>query len=259
MFHARIRFMKGSPYTKRKDSLLRIIAVAGILVIIFRMVTDYIFVHDETQFNDGYFSIYVYFIMNSLLMVMLVYLLWRPYKLEIVALVAFPYALIVLLDRRVTPLAVNLFAVGMVALYSRGLLRRHPVRKALISVAGFLVPSIFRLRFGTDEFLMWLPDNIVHIFSFGIIFTLLQSGHQLRKKANPNDEVLCLSDFPELDERDKEWIRLALDNTKFDYIAKHYKVSSGTVKNRMRQIYKMLGVSDRLSMIVAYGKCKVVD
>ena len=31
--------------------------------------------------------------------VMLVYLLWRPYKLEIVALVAFPYALIVLLDR----------------------------------------------------------------------------------------------------------------------------------------------------------------
>ena len=251
--------MLGSSYSKKMNFWVRIVAVAGILIIALRIATDYIFLRGETEFKDGFFSIHVYFIMNSLLLLLFIYLLCKPYKLELVALVAFPYALIVLLDRRTTPLSVNLFAVGMIALYSRGLLRNHPVRKAVISVVGFLVPAILRLRFGIDEFVLWLPDTVVHIFSLGIIFVLLQSGHQLRKKAHPDEEILRLSDYPELLERDREWIRLALDNTKYDTIAYQYGVTSGTVKNRMRQIYKILGVCDRLSMIVAFGKCKVID
>ena len=111
--------MLGSSYSKKMNFWVRIVAVAGILIIALRIATDYIFLRGETEFKDGFFSIHVYFIMNSLLLLLFIYLLCKPYKLELVALVAFPYALIVLLDRRTTPLSVNLFAVGMIALYSR--------------------------------------------------------------------------------------------------------------------------------------------
>ena len=250
--------MKGSSYSKKTDFKLRLVAIAGLVILILRIVTDFIFWGDDTQFADGYFPIYVYYIMNGLLVLMFAYLIWKPFRLEFVAYAAFPYALIVLLDRRSTPLGVNLFAVGMIALYCRGLLRTHPVRKAVVAVVSFIVPALLRLRFGLGEFIEWLPDTVVQIFTLGIIFTLQQSAHQLRKKANPDHEVLRLGDYPDFNDRDKEWIRLALANTKFDTIASQYGVTSGTVKNRMRQIYKILGVSDRLSMIVAYGKCEVV-
>lgn len=249
--------MKEVLHSKKTDSILRLIAAAGLVVIIIRMITDYLFCVQDSELSPGTFPIQVYFVMNALLCLVFVYLLFKPYRLEVMSYIAFVYCAVVLLDRRDTPLAVNLFSVGMVALYCRGLLRRHPVVKALVSAAAFIFLTLLRLRFGTDEFLAWLPDNLTQIFTFAVIFSLLHTGHELRKKAKPEPEVLRLSDYPELSDRDKEWIKLALDNTKYDTIAKEYDVTPGTVKNRMRAVYKILGVSDRLSMLVAFGKCQV--
>jgi len=64
---------------------------------------------------------------------------------------------------------------------------------------------------------------------------------------------LDLSEYPDLTERDKEWIELALSQEKYDSIARRYNLSPNYAKKRKRVIFKILEVPDRLSVISEYS------
>ena len=66
-----------------------------------------------------------------------------------------------------------------------------------------------------------------------------------------------LSQYPELTQRDKEWLKQILDEKKYEEIANDSGVTVGTLKNRMHQVYNVVGIDDRISLISTYGGYEV--
>ena len=69
--------------------------------------------------------------------------------------------------------------------------------------------------------------------------------------------VLDLSQYPELTLRDKEWLRDILDEKKYEEIASASGVTVGTLKNRMHQIFNVIGIEDRIQLLANYGGYEV--
>ena len=66
-----------------------------------------------------------------------------------------------------------------------------------------------------------------------------------------------LSQYPGLTTRDKEWLRDILKEKRYEEIATASGVTVGTLKNRMHQIFNIVGVEDRISLLATYGGYEV--
>lgn len=138
-----------------------------------------------------------------------------PYKFEAVAVFAFLYTGVLLYADPLNPLSVLIYFLGFVSLYIRGLLKKKRLLKSCLISAGIIVME--------------------------------------KNKVKQNNCVLDLTLFPDLTQRDREWIEMALSQEKYDTIARQYNLSPNYVKNRMRIIFKILEVPDRLALIAKYS------
>ena len=69
--------------------------------------------------------------------------------------------------------------------------------------------------------------------------------------------ILDLSQYPELTLRDKEWLRDIIEEKKYEDIARDSGITIGTLKNRMHQIFLVIGVEDRIQLLATYGGYEV--
>ena len=137
-------------------------------------------------------------------------------------------------------------------LFSRGFFRKSRLTKIIVAIIIFFGLFATQLRFGADVFVESI--FVLAEYAFVVFLIILFYYLYLRNQGkSPIEKELDLSLFPELTERDKEWIELILQETKYSTIASQYKITEGAVKNRMRLIFKTLDVSDRIGFMATYG------
>ncbi len=244
---------------KKIDLFVRCLACGGILVLMYRSLTDAFLFLGSADVPKGEFPLYVYFVLNCICSIAFGVLIWKPHKLEVLASIAFLYAAVVFLDRRENPIGVCLYIAGIVSLYARGLMNRSKMLRYGIAVSVLVLLQLSRLRFGVEPFVDSVKETVSYLLVFVMIFVLLWNNANRATRRVASNNVLDLSKYPDLKQRDKEWVLLALQETKYDAIARQYGVTIGTVKNRMCVIFKILGVQDRISLLAEYGGYQVLE
>lgn len=180
----------------------------------------------------------------------LIILIIFPYKFEAVAVFAFLYTGVLLYADPLNSLSVLIYFLGIVSLYIRGLLKKKRLLKSCLISAGIIVILFSNIRYGWFFFLEDFENKIICCTVCMLIFMFIVME---KNKVKQNNCLLDLTLFPDLTQRDREWIEMALSQEKYDTIARQYNLSPNYVKNRMRIIFKILEVPDRLALIAKYS------
>ena len=235
-----------SLFSKHMALIYRCISVAAAVLI--AGITAYYMILGEYSLMD--FRLYL----NAFALAFVIFTIAWPVKIEFLATVTLVYAIEILIS---TPLRDNLMGFMMYVLtcaifFSRGFFRKNRMMKIILSIIIFFALFATELRFGAEIFVESL--FVLAEYSFVLFLIILFYYLYLRNQGkSPIENELDLSLFPELTERDKEWIELILLETKYSTIASQYKITEGAVKNRMRVIFKTLDVSDRIGFMATYG------
>ena len=221
-------------------------AILLLFVNIWLIIKDY--QYDKTLLGKLYSN---YKIINAVMLeIFIVYLIIFPYKFESIAICSFLYTASILYFNPLNQLSVVTYFLGIVSLYFRGLLKTKKTLKMIFLSTGYIIILFSNFRYGFNFFLEDLVEKISFSIVCSIIFCFIILGKNM---ARTNNLALDLNQYPDLTERDKEWIEMALSQEKYETIARKYKLSVNYVKNRMRIIYKILRVADRLSLISTYS------
>ncbi len=196
------------------------------------------------------FRIYI----NLFVLLFITFSIIFPVKIEFLAIVTFIYAVEILVS---TPFNQSIMGFMMYILtcaifFSRGYFRKKRFTKITCAVILYFLLFATQLRFGREDFVKAL--FMLAEYSFLLFLIIFFYYIYLRNQGkSPLEKFLDLSLYPELSDRDKEWIELILKETKYSTIAKQYNITEGTVKNRMRFIFKTLDVSDRIGFMATFG------
>lgn len=145
-----------------------------------------------------------------------------------------------------------LFALSLLTAYRSGYLQKNARIKILISSILFTLLLLTQIRYGFLYFIM----TSLEVFGTALILlvTALLLSEEINKFIKLNHpEVLMLSSVPNLTDRDKNFVRSIFNGEKFAYIASSNHVSLGTVKNRMSELYKIIGVADKTELLIRYN------
>jgi len=147
---------------------------------------------------------------------------------------------------------IYLLIFTLLSAYRSGYLKNHAKNKLIASSLLFTLLLITQIRYGLDFFI----GTIFVVFGTILILlvTALFLSEEIKKFIKLNHpEVLMLNSIPNLTDRDKNYLRSIFKGEKFAYIASSNYVTLGTVKNRMREIYKILGVADKTELLIRYN------
>ena len=235
-----------SLFSKNMALVYRCISIiASILILIY---TTANLILGNFSFTD--FHLYI----NLLALIFTIITIIFPIKTEFFATASFVYSVEILFTTILhqNVMGMMMYVLTCAILFSRGFFRKKRLFKTVCAVILFFIIFSTELRFGTADFVKSL--FYVAEYSFIIALIILFYYLYLRNQGkSPIEKILDLSLFPDLTDRDKEWIELILKETKYSTIANQYNVTEGTVKNRMRRIFKILDVSDRIGFMATYG------
>lgn len=229
--------------------IIRLTAVISALIILGLNITlllrEYRYDKIFTRMIFGY-----RFISTIMAEVFLIVLIIYPYKFESISIFSFIYTGVLLYADPLNPLSVLIYFLGIVSLYIRGLLEKQKRLKIFLISLCIIIILFSNIRYGWFFFLEDFESKIICCIVCVLLFMFIVME---KNKLKQNNCILDLTLFPELTPRDKEWIEMALSQEKYDTIARQYGLSPNYVKNRMRVIFKVLGVPDRLAMIAKYS------
>jgi len=204
--------------------------------------------------NEGLFAA------NSICLIIFIVLLFVPQCIELVAVIAFYFSFTYLITPALgkKPLGTLLYLLGVSSLVLRGMYRKHTKAKVLTTITIYILLTISDIRFGLPQMLDSIIDSLGLLLAYAV--SMVFFVHFLRSMhMNKIQKVLDLSQYPELTDRDKQWIRAILKDTKYEDIAKESGITIGTLKNRMHQIFTIIGVADRVGLLATYGGYEIKD
>lgn len=202
--------------------------------------------------ND--FAFELEFFVNLPIFIFLILNIIFPQKIEFLAFAAFIFSGKILFTSVLSknPAGFVLYIAACAILFARGYFRKNRWPKVGFFAVVFAALLFSEIRFGAYELLKSFFTFLC--YSFLIFVIILFYYLYLRNHGKSTlEKFLDLSSYPDLSDRDKEWLELVLKETKYSTIATEYDVTEGTVKNRMRYIYKVLEVSDRIGLMATYG------
>ena len=232
-------------FSNHLKTIYRCIAIAALLLIATIVVNHFV------QFG---FSFSIDFFVYLLIVLFITLNIIFPQKIEFLAIAAFIYSYKMLftstLDKNSEGFILYIAACSI--LFAKGFFRRNKWKKVILLSVIFAAFLLSEIRFGYIEFLKSLFAFLSYFFLLFVIILFYYLYLRNHGKSTL-EKYINLSSYPDLSERDKEWLELVLKDTKYSTIAAEYNVTEGTVKNRMRYIYKVLQVSDRIGLMATFG------
>ena len=256
--------MNKKDYSGSQKNLIRFFCVLGIVVEVLCILRLFI----RSDFNLGIpninnitdFSKSDLFIelIDFISLIVFVVLLFIPEKFVLFSLVAFFYSFKIIAVETVVenPIGILLYTMGVSCLLFKGFYRKHSHRKTYATLLLYLGLISLSMRFG----IMCFINSVVYTLGYGLamlvsIFFVVNFLKIIYE--HKTARVLDLSQYPELTLRDKEWLRDILDEKKYEEIAADSGITVGTLKNRMHQIFNIVGIDDRISLLATYGGYEV--
>ena len=256
--------MRDITFSKTARNLIRFFCIDGIAVevlCILRLLLRTgltLEIQNITDLNTFLMSDLNTAIVNGVCLIFFVILLFVPQHFIIFAIISFLYSFKIILVDTVAeyPIGQLLFMMGVSLLLFMGFYRYHRPTKILTSILINYLSIFTNLRFGTDVLINSLITAIGYtlVFFVTLFFTISFFRFLFVTK---NARVWDLSQYPDLTQRDKEWLKQIIDEKRYEEIAAASGVTVGTLKNRMHQIFTIIGMEDRIQLLATYAGYEV--
>ena len=244
--------------------VLRIASIVAIVVLARGIVTNILsIINIDTPNSERPGSIF-FCCINTFALVCFVILLIKPDKLTLFSIISFIYGISNLIGTDGIEVGIGylMFVLGTVALYVRGFFKNYRRIKICILLILFIAPVVSNIFLGIDVF----EKILFYILGYTIILSLtiiiLLKYLIESKQAVPGQKILDLRK-PVADglltERDADWLKKILNGEKYSSIAKESAVAEGTMRNKIRSIFKTINVTDRKQFLAIYDKALVIS
>ena len=256
--------MRQITYSKSAKNLIRFLCINGIIVEVLCILrlflrTDFTLeIPEITNLHTFLNSDLNIAIIDFISFAFFVILLFVPQHFSFFALITFLYSFkIILIDTIAeNPIGQLLYLLGISCLLYLGFFKTHRLIKIISSVLLNFLLILHSAQFG----IMVLINSLIVAVGYGLVYlvTIFFITNFLRLVyVRKNARVWDLSQFQELTLRDKEWLKQILEEKKYEDIAKEYGITVGTLKNRMHQIFNIVGINDRISLLATYSGYEV--
>lgn len=254
-------------YSKKMLHTYRIFSMFGLIIsiitVFFDIKNEYPLSHYFPFFltSENFFT----FAQNVICFFIFLVLVFKPQKFEYISIISFLYTIqiIVLEDNSNNIMGLFMYLLGISSFLIRGFFKKNMKLKFTLAIIIYFLLCTTKLRFGYYIFINYLIQTFGYslVFAITLFFIFEYNNQQIKKTENQNTQqnILDLSQFPELTDRDKLWIHKVQSDAKYETIAKESNVSLGTMKNRMHQIFKIIDVPDRISFLSVYGGYTIKD
>ena len=256
--------MRKITFSNPAKSLVRFFCLNGFLVEFLGLLRVFLRTHFQFNFSEinsmtAYFnSDFSILIVDSISLLLFIFVFIVPEKIGFVAIISFLYSFkIILIDTLAkNPLGQPLYLLGISCLLYSGFYKNHRLLKIILSVLFNFLLVGYSIRYGVDvllqSFIISVGYGLVLLASIFFTTNFLRLVHARRTA-----RVWDLSQYPDLTQRDKEWLKDILDEKKYEEIANDSGITVGTLKNRMHQIFNIIGIEDRIQLIASYSGYEV--
>lgn len=191
-----------------------------------------------------------YLILNSISIVLCIFLFFNPVKFELIAILAFLYSFISLYYEIENPIGILMYLMGLSIFIYRGFFKKHKTIKAVISGIIFLSLFFSEIRFGVQYFIETAVYKAGLIFLILCLFVFLAF---IISEPDSKEKTLNLANYPNLTFRDSIWLKDILNKKTYKEIAYENNMIVGSVKNRLKIIYDALEVGDKQGFLNKYS------
>ena len=193
-------------------------------------------------------------ILNTISCILCVYIYKHPSRLEIAASIFLYYCIWIDYIDSFSFVPIFLFFLSFIFFYITGFYEKFTILKYIVTIIIYLILILTPLRLGFFSYISSLIQNLAVSFcSVVLIFILF-----VLTETKSNSKYLNLHDFPELTQRDSEWLNALLNNEKYESIAIRYEMSPGSVKNRFKVIFKTLGLAGKTDFLNKYSRFTII-
>ena len=256
--------MREIAFSKSSKNLIRFFCIDGIIVEILGILrlflrTDFTLeIQEITNLHTFLMSDLNTAIVDFISLIFFIIVLFVPKHLILFSIISFLYSFkIILIDTIVKyPIGQLLYLMGTSCLVYLGLFRYHRLPKIITTILINYILIAHSIRFGVDV----LINSIIYAIGYTLVFfvTLFFATNFFRfLYTTKHARVWDLSQYPELTQRDKEWLKQILDEKRYEEIAADSGVTVGTLKNRMHQVFIIVGIEDRISLLATYSGYEV--
>ena len=145
--------------------------------------------------------------------------------------------------------------LALLCAYKGGFLRKHIKLKLIIFLILFTLCFLTQLRYGIlTTFRSMVKISIVGMLTAASL--LLLDDEIKNFIVAYNNKILKIYQYPDLNERDKTYLKAVLKGAKYETIAKENDVSLGSLKNKMTEIYRIINVADKTKLLIHYTHCE---
>lgn len=256
--------MRTITYSKAAKNLIRFFCIIGILVELLSILRYFLqsgFTLDIPEINslNTFFnSDFNIAILDFASLIFFVIVLFLPTRISLFAIITFIYSFkIILIDTLAkNPIGQPLYLMGISCLLFIGFFKTYRAFKIIFSVVLNFILIASNIRFGLEVMIQSFIASLGYGLSF--LVTLFFTANFLKYvHAQKTARIWDLSQYPELTQRDKEWLKCIIDEKRYEEIANEYGITVGTLKNRMHQIFSIVGIEDRISLLGTYGGYEV--
>ena len=251
-------------YSKSSLSLIRFLCINGILVELLCIIRLFIL---KGSFLDisGITNIMTFLqsdLLNAIVhfttLAFFIFLLFFPQYICYIGFLAFLYSIkIIIIDTLAAkPIGQLLYFIGISSFLFLGYYKNQRIFKIAASILFNMILISTNARFGA---IVCINSYIVSLgYSLALLLCTFFTTNFLRLVLmKKTARVWDLSQYPDLTQRDKEWLKQILDEKGYDEIATSSGVTVGTLKNRMHQIFNVVGIEDRVNLLATYSGYEV--
>lgn len=256
--------MREIHFSKTSNNLIRFFCLDGIIVEILCIIRLFLRsgfsleIHEITSVITFLMSDLNTAIIDFICLIFFIILIFVPRHFVLFSIISFLYSFkIIIVDTIVKyPIGQLLYLMGVSCLVFLGFFRYHRLPKVISAVLINYILIGHSLMYGVDV----LINSMIYAIGYTLVFfvTLFFSVSFFKfLYTAKHARIWDLSQYPELTNRDKEWLKQILEERRYEEIAADSGITVGTLKNRMHQIFNIVGIEDRISLLATYGGYEV--
>lgn len=243
---------------------IRFLSIVSVITLLRGVIGDFFTLPNNTNSFQDKLSTYSFLTINISTIICFIILFIKPDKLPLCSLISFIYGL----GNLINPSNIGEVGIGfsmMLLFYSslwvQGFYKKHRLVKTIISILSFVTIILANFIYGIQA----VEYIFRYILGYSIIFSvivLMLTKHFIESKHSIlGRKILDLRKYisdGSLNDRDVMWLKMILNRDKYSAIANQTSVAEGTMRNRIREVFKIIGVTDKKQFLTIYDEALVI-
>lgn len=242
-------------YSKEMQATIKIFSLIGLIILVISNINR-VNIYSFKQLIAVKYE-FITFLVNCISIVLFLFVIIYPLKLGILSSISLLYGIMILVFEPMNNIGILMYGLSIMILYARGMFNKRKKVKEIIAFAFFVALILSELRFGKEIFFSCLLVKVAYSFTFFLCLFFFQAYTFDMFEAVTSNKKLDIKKFPELKKRDAEWLVEILNGIKYEYLAINYQMSLGSVKNRVKIIFDVIGVGDKQGFFNKYSDYEI--